>query len=91
MRRDYTDSEVRALILDWLERHGRWGAHYFPLETLVNKLSHAIKNDGKRIRSTVKELLKEEYILPHKGGNTISLSPQRSKEITEYIRNTLNL
>ena len=46
--------------MDWLERHGRWGAHYFPLDTLVNKISHAVKNNGKRIRQTVKELLKED-------------------------------
>jgi len=86
MKRDYSDSEIRALTLDWLMRHGRWGAHYFPLETLVNKLSHAVKNDGKRIRRGVRELLEEGYVLPHKGGNTISLNPQRGREITEYIQ-----
>ena len=89
MRRDYTDSQVKALIMDWLERHGRWGAHYFPLDTLVNKLSHAVKNNGKRIRQMVKGLLKEDYIFAHKGGNTISLNPSRSKEIVEYIQNNL--
>lgn len=91
MRRDYTDFELRALILDWLERHGRWGAHYFPLDTLVNKLSHAVKNDGKRIRKVVKELLDEGYILAHKGGNTISLNPTRNREIAEYIKTVLKL
>lgn len=75
--------------MDWLERHGRWGAHYFPLDTLVNKLSHAVKNNGKRIRQTVKELLREEYIVAHKGGNTISLNPSRSREIVEYIQKNL--
>lgn len=74
MRRDYTAFEIRALILDWLERHGRWGAHYFPLDTLVNKLSHVVKNDGRRIRKVVKELLEEGYALAHKG---------RKRHITE--------
>ena len=91
MRRDYTESELRALILDWLERHGRWGAHYFPLDTLVNKLSHVVKNDGKRIRRTVKELLEEGYVLVHKGGETISLNPTRSREIVEYIRKVMKI
>jgi len=91
MRRDYTDSEVRALILDWLERHGRWGAHYFPLDTLVNKLSHVVKNDGKRIRKAVKELLEEGYVLAYKGGNTISLNPTKNREIAEYIRRVVKL
>jgi len=91
MRRDYTDSEIRALILDWLERHGRWGAHYFTLDTLVNKLSHVVKNDGKRIRKVVKELLEEGYVLAYKGGNAISLNPTRSREIAEYIRRVMKL
>ncbi|MCW4002645.1 MAG: hypothetical protein NWE95_01860 [Candidatus Bathyarchaeota archaeon] len=91
MRRDYGDSEVRALIMDWLERHGRWGAHYFPLDTLVNKLSHVVKNDGKRIRKVVKKLLDEGYILIHKGGNTISLNPTRSRDIVEYITRVMKL
>jgi len=91
MRRDYTDFEIRALILDWLERHGRWGAHYFPLDTLVNKLSHVVKNDGRRIRKIVKELLEEGCALAHKGGNTISLNPARNREIAEYIRKLMKL
>ena len=63
MRRDYSDSELRALIMDWLQRHGRWGAHYFPLDTLVHKLSHIVENNGKRIRRMVKALLGEGYVL----------------------------
>jgi hypothetical protein len=91
MRRDYTDLELRTLILDWLERHGRWGAHYFPLDTLVNRLSQAVKNNGKRIKRIVKELLGEGYILAHKGGETISLNPTRSREIAEYIKTVLKM
>lgn len=89
MRIKYTDPQVRALIMDWLERHGRWGAHYFPLDTLVNKLSHAVSNNGKRIRRIVKELLQEDYIFSHKGRSTISLNPSRSSEIVELIKNNL--
>ncbi|MEM4246407.1 MAG: hypothetical protein QW390_03830 [Candidatus Bathyarchaeia archaeon] len=77
--------------MDWLERHGRWGAHYFPLDTLVNKISHVVKNDGKRIMKTVKELLNEGYILAHKGGETVSLNPARSREISEYVRRVMKI
>ena len=91
MRRDYANSELRGLILDWLERHGRWGTHYFPLDTLVNKLSHVVKNNGKRIRRIVKELLYEGYILTHKGGETVSLNPTRSRAIAEYIKTVLKI
>ena len=91
MRRDYTDSEIRALILDWLERHGRWGAHYFPLDTLVNKLSHVVRNDGRRIRKFIKELAQDDYLLIHKGGETISLNPSMNRDILEYIKTVLKI
>ncbi len=91
MRREYRDTEIRALILDWLLRHGRWGAHYFPLDTLVNKLSHAVEKDGKKIRRNVKGLLDEGYIFSHKRDNTISLNPARSREIADYIKENLKL
>ncbi|MBS7628620.1 hypothetical protein KEJ23_01380 [Candidatus Bathyarchaeota archaeon] len=91
MRRDYSDSELRALILDWLETHGTWGARYFPLDTLVNKLSHVVKNYGERIGKFVDELQKDGYILPHKGRGTMSLNPARSREIAEYIRRVMKL
>jgi len=86
MRRDYSDSEVRALILDWLQRHGRWGAHYFPLDTLINKLSHVVRNNGKRIREFAKELVQENYLLIHKGGETVSLNPSMNRDILECIK-----
>lgn len=89
MKRDYTDFEVSALILDWLVRHGRWGSHYFPLDTLVNKLSHVVEKDGKRIRRNIKDLLDEGYILSHKRGDTVSLNPTRSREITEYVKKAM--
>jgi hypothetical protein len=91
MRRNYSELEVRALIMDWLERHGRWFAHYFPLDTLVNKLSHVVKNNGKKIRRVVKALLDEGYMLSHKTGDTVSLNPTRSREIADYIRKIMKL
>jgi len=91
LRRDYGDAELRALTLDWLERHGRWGSHYFPMDTLVNRLSHVVKNNGKGIGRMVKELLDEGYILAHRGGETISLNPPRSREIAEYVKTVLRI
>jgi len=91
MRRVYNNPEVKALIMDWLERHGRWGKNYFPLDTLVNKLSHIVKNNGKNIKMTIKELQEQGYILVHKGGDTISLNPTKSKEITDHIRKVFRI
>ncbi len=89
MRRDYSDNELRALILDWLERHGRWGAHYYPVDRIVNNLSHVVRNDGKRIRKTMNLMAREGHVFFHKKGDTLSLNPAKNNEIIEYIRKYL--
>jgi len=84
-----TDTEVKAEILSFLNKKGRWGAHYFPLDTLVNWLGRKIKRNGKRVRKCMEDLTGEGYLLLHKKGNTVSLNPVRSKEIIEFIERIL--
>jgi len=85
MKRRYSDEKIKASIMNKLLRRGCWGAKYLPLESLVHWISRRVKRDGKRIRKLINELVKEGYILVHKGGKTISLNPALSKEIIEYI------
>ncbi len=85
MADELTDSQLRAIIMDFLMKKGRWGAHYYPLDTLVNFLGRRVKRDGKRVSKTVKELVKEGYLFLHKKGNTVSLNPARSREIADYV------
>jgi len=86
-----SDIEIKADIMNRLLRRHCWGAKYLPLDTLVNWLSTQIKKNGKRIRKCVEELAREGHILFHKKGDTISLNPTRSREITEYIKAVLKL
>ncbi len=81
---NYSDDEVKADILNKLMRRGCWGGRYLPLESLVHWLSKKVKRDGRRVRRLVKELVKEKYILFHKGGRTISLNPELNREIIKY-------
>ena len=76
-----TDGQVKAAIMEFLVKKGRWGAHYFPIDTLVNFLSRKIRRDGKRVRKCIQDLVDEGYVLLHKKGKTISLNPARSREI----------
>ena len=76
-----TDGQVKAAIMEFLVKKGRWGAHYFPIDTLVNFLGKKIRRDGKRIRKCIQDLVDEGYVLLHKKGKTISLNPARSREI----------
>ncbi len=81
-----TDTEVKAAILSLLEKKGRWGAHYLPLDTMIHWLGRKIKRDGKRVNKCIEELAKEGYVFLHKKGNTVSLNPSRSQEIIAFIR-----
>jgi len=87
--RRYSDEEIKADIMNRLMRKGCWGAKYLPLESLIRWISKKVKKNGKRIRRLIKELVKEGYILTHKGGKTISLNPTLSKEIVEYIEKVI--
>ena len=86
MRREYADPELRALILDWLVRRGKWSASYSPLDTLTNSLSNVVKNDGRRIKKAVDDLVKRGFLNLHKKGDTVSLNPRLNREILEFVK-----
>ena len=89
MKREYSDPELKALILNFIMRKGRWGEHYFPIDTMANWLGQGVQNNGKNIRKKVKELANEGFLILHKGNTTASLNPRMKKEIMEYIENNL--
>ncbi len=82
---ELTEAQLRKEIMEFLVKKGRWGVHYYPLDTLVNFLGRKVKRDGKRVARTVKELAREGYLLFHKKGDTVSLNSARSKEIMDYV------
>ena len=84
-KRELSEEEIKADIMYRLIRKHRWGANYFPADTLINWLSKQIKRNGKRVRKCIEDLVKNGYILLHKKGKTISLNPARRKEILEYV------
>jgi hypothetical protein len=90
MKRDYLANELRALILNFLMRKGRWGEHYFPIDTMANWLGQVVRNNGKNVRKMAKELTKEGFLILHKVNTTASLNPRIKNEIMEYIERNLN-
>ncbi len=66
------------------------GGVYMPLDTLIRQLAKKIKRDGKRIRGIVDSLLKKGYLIPHKGGNAVSLNPSKKGEIVREIEEFLS-
>jgi hypothetical protein len=89
MKKEFSSEELKALILNFIMRKGRWGEHYFPTDTMSNWLGQVVKNNGKNVRKKVKELANEGYLILHKGNTTASLNPQAKKEIIEYIERNL--
>ena len=85
MKRDYPDEELKALILNFIMRKGRWGEHYFPIDTMSNWLAQVVKNNGKNVRKKIKELARDGYLTLHKGNTTASLNPQAKQQIMEYV------
>jgi hypothetical protein len=81
-----TDREIKLAILEFLVKKGRWGACYFPTQTLVKWFAKKVKRNGKRVMACLKLLIKDGYLLMHKKGRTISLNPSKSREIIELIR-----
>jgi hypothetical protein len=88
---EISDEEIKADLMNKLLIRHCWGAKYLPIDTIINWVSKKIKGNGKRIRKCVEELVKEGYILLHKGGEAISLDPTKSREISEYIKTVLKI
>jgi len=85
----FTDEQVKAIVLDKLRKRGCWGGRYTPLDSLVHWLSRKVKRDGRRIRSAVRQLVNEGYLILHKKAETVSLDPARSREMAEFTREFL--
>ena len=81
-----TDEQVKAAILEFLLKKGRWGAHYFPTATLINWFSRKVKRNGKRVRSCLRNLVRRDFLLVHKRGKTVSLNPFKRRDILEFIQ-----
>jgi len=56
---------------------------------MKNRLSNAIKNNGKNVMKKVEELVKWNWILPRKNWETISLNPYYKPKIKQYIQDNL--
>jgi hypothetical protein len=80
-----TDREIKLAILQFLVKKGRWGARYFPTQTLVKWFAKKVKRNGKRVMACLELLIKDGYLLMHKKGRTISLNPSKSTEIIELV------
>ena len=88
-RRELSDEEIRADVMNRLIRRSCWGGKYLPVDSLVNWLAKRVRRNGKRVRDVIRMLVSERYLLLHKGGKAVSLNPALSKEIIEYTERVI--
>ncbi len=89
MSAELTEDQIRADVMYRLLRKNCWGAKYLPVDTLVNWIGKQVKRDGKRVTRIIDDLHKEAYLLMLKRGETVSLNPARSKEITQFVERNI--
>lgn len=85
MSLELTDEQLKASIMQFLVKKGRWGAHC-PVDAIVNWMSKRVRRDGKRVRLMIKDLVKDGYLFVHKRGDTILLNSARSKDMMELLK-----
>ena len=84
MKRNVNGSVIRAHMLNLLQRRGYWGENYFPIDEVIHQGIRFFGN-GKIIRDEINSLVEHGDFILHKGGNTVSLNPKKSKEIGEFL------
>ena len=85
--RDVSLEEIKAEVCWRLKRRYCWGAKYLPSDSLVDWLGKLVKDDGKRVRTAIDQMVKEGILISHKKGRAVSLNPRRIREIETLIKN----
>jgi len=81
--------EIKAEVCWRLKRRGCWGAKYMPVDALVDWLGRLIKDNGKKARYAIDELMGDGLLISHKKRRTVSLNPHRSHDVEALIKNNL--
>jgi hypothetical protein len=88
-KKDLTDRQVEATILDKLARKDMWGGTYRPTESMIKWISNRLKRNGKRVRNIVDGIYKRGLLLFKKSGAVMALNPKKKDEILRIIEEEL--
>ncbi len=88
-KKDLTDKQIEATILDKLARKEMWGGTYRPADSMIKWISNRLKHNGKRVQHIVDNMYKRGLVLLKKSGDVISLNPQKKDEILKIIEEEL--
>ena len=85
MKAVFTDDQLRAQILYYLWNQGSWSEIYTNLDKMTRRLGNVVKNNGKNTTKKIEDLVKWNWVLPHKNWDTVSLNPVYKSQIKQYM------
>lgn len=84
VRRDLTDEQIKADILNRLVTANAFGKHHIPIDQMRSWIQNKIKRNGKTVKKCIDDLVKTDLVIK-KARNTIYANHGRLDEIFDYI------
>ena len=84
VRRDLTDEQIKADILNRLVNAGAFGSYHLPIDQMRRWIQNKIKKNGKTVTKCIDELARTGLLIKT-ARNTIYADRQRLDEIFDYI------
>jgi hypothetical protein len=84
VRRDLTDEQIKADILNRLVNAGAFGSYHIPIDQMRSWIQNKIKKDGKTVTKCIDDLTRLGLLIKT-ARNTIYADRQRLDEIFDYI------
>jgi hypothetical protein len=84
VRRDLTDEQIKADILNRLVNAGAFGSYHIPIDQMRSWIQNKIKKDGKTVTKCIDDLTRMGLLIKT-ARNTIYADRQRLDEIFDYI------
>ena len=95
MRQEKTDEELKAWILYKLAKHGYFHGRHTAFDNIAKgfKTQHLGKLGNRRLNNLADDLIREGFIVkkPTSYGLHVYLNSAKSKEIKEFIKNTIGI
>ena len=85
VKRDMSDEEIMADILNRLVNAGMWGTGHQDIDQLKKWLTSQLKKNGKRVNKAINRLFRERLIGKKNNGRSIYANPGRRNEIDTII------
>ncbi len=85
VRRDMSDEQIMADILNRLVNAGAWGTRHENVDRIKNWVSSRLKKNGKQVTKAINRLNSRQLIGTKNNGRSIYANPRKRHEIADFI------